>query len=213
MAKQDKYDLLASVINALYDENQEVKIETTTLNANAAKRGTWIIEEKDNPQMPTKHGDYKIGAWSKNREHAESIKIGKYSLRRIPLEPTPTKDGKYAVENGWKYIVRGPEGEAEFSQNDDDFLMVWSGALAKYDLPTLNGKKGRPGDMFRIMSAIYDNVKNPKVKEAAGKGVTKKDNKTKFDKAKESLEALGIKASDEQLKKRLATIQNKGSEM
>ena len=210
---KDKYDLLASVIDAIYDENQEVKVETTTLDANEAKRHSWHITDKDNPQIPTRQGSYKIGAFSKNHERAESIKIGKISMRRIPLAPTPTKDGKYLIENGWKYIVRTPEGEAEFSQNDDDFIWVWSVALSKYDFDVVNGKKGRPGDMYRkVMSPLYDHVKNPKLKEAAGKGVTKYDAKTKFEKAKENMKALGVQATDEQLKKRLAMIHGKSSE-
>ena len=211
---KDKYDLLASVIDAIYDENLDVKVETTTLDANKAKRHAWHITDKENPQIPTRQGSYKMGAFSKNREYAESIKIGKISMRRIPLKATPTKDGKYLVDNGWKYIVRTPEGEAEFYQNDDDFLWVWSSALSKSDFEVVNGKKGRPGDMFRkIMSPLYDHVKNPKLKEAAGKGVTKDTKKSKFEKAKENLESLGIKANEEKLKKRLAVIQNKSFEM
>lgn len=208
----DKYDLLASVIDALYDENQSVKVETTSLDANAARRGSWHVTDKSNPQIPTRMGAYKYGTWSRNHERAESIKIGKILIRRIPLAPSETKDGKTLVENGWKYVVRGPQGEAEFSQNDDDFLLVWSGALSKYDLPEIDGKKGRPGDMFRIMSALYDNVKNPKLKEAAGKGVTRKDKKTKFEKAQENLVSLGVKTDEEKLKKRLAAIKGQNLE-
>ena len=66
--------------------------------------------------------------------------------------------------------------------------------------------------MFRIMSALYDNVKNPKLKEAAGKGVTRKDKKTKFEKAQENLVSLGVKADEEKLKKRLASIKGQNLE-
>lgn len=208
-AKKDKYDVLVKVIDALYDENQEVKVETTILDANAARRRTWSITDKSNPQIPTKQGDVKYGFVSKNREHAESIKIGKISLRRIPLKPTPIKGGKYAIDNGWKYIVRTPDGEeAEFSQNDKDFKLVWSAALTKYDFPVVDGKI-RSREMWRFMSALYENLENPKLKTAAGKGVTKKDGKTKFEKAKENLESIGVKTKDEDLKKILNRIQTK----
>ena len=208
MAKQDKYDLLASVIDALYDENKKVLVETTTLDANSAQRYAWNITDRSNPQIPTYQGSYKSGAFSKNHEHAESIKIGNISMRRIPLKPTPTKDGKYEVDNGWKYIVRTPDGEAEFSQNDDDFLLVWSGALSKYDK-----RESDTSAMSRIMDVLYKRLKNEKLKDAAGKGVVRDNKKTKFEKAKEQLKALGVKAKDEDLKKRLAAIQNHGMEM
>ena len=212
--KKDKYDVLAKVIDALYDENQEVKIETTTLDAKDARRHIWSIMDKSNPQIPTKQGDIKNnGLWSKNHEHAESIKIGKFSLRRIPLKATPTKDGKYLVDNGWKYIVRTPDGEeAEFGQTDKDFIMVWSAALTKYDFPVVDRKAHSRG-MYRLMCTLYENLKNPKLKMAAGKGVTKKDEKTKFEKAKENLESLGVKTKDEDLKKILNRIQNKSKAM
>lgn len=205
---QDKYDLLASVIDAIYDENKKVLVETTTLDANLAKKYAWHVTDRANPQIPTRQGAYKPGAYSKNREHAESIKIGDISVRRMPLKPTPVQDGKYVADNGWKYIVRTPQGEAEFSQNDKDFLLVWSSALSKYDM-----RKDDKFAMSRIMDVLYKNVKNSKLKEAAGKGITKEDKKSKFEKAKENLEALGIKANDEELKKKLALIKNKGIEM
>ena len=209
VAKKDKYDLLASVIDAIYDENQDILVETTTLDAKRASRGAWFITDKKNPQIPTKRGALKTGMWSKNREHAESIKIGKISMRRIPLDPVPTKDGKYMLDRGYEYIVRTPQGEATFYPSDDNFLYVWSSALRKYDFQVVNGKKGRPSDMSSLMNDLYDYVKNPKLKAAAGKGITKKDAKSRFDKAKENLESLGVVADSEKLKKRLVTIQKK----
>ena len=106
--KKDKYDVLASVINALYDQNQEVKVETVNLDVNKAKNYAWYNTDLNNPQIPTKQGSYKIGGpYSPNHTHAQSIKIGKISMRGIPLD------------NGYKYIVRTPEGEeAEFSARD-----------------------------------------------------------------------------------------------
>lgn len=209
VAKKDKYDLLVSVIDAIYDENQDILVETTTLDAKRASKGAWFITDKKNPQIPTKRGALKTGMWSQNHEHAESIKIGKISMRRIPLAPVPTKDGKYMLDGGYKYIVRTPQGEATFYPSDDDFLHVWSSALRKYDFEVVNGKKGRYSDMSRLMHNLYTCVKNPKLKAAAGKGITKKDAKSKFDKAKENLESLGVVADSEKLKKRLVTIQKK----
>lgn len=196
MAKMDKYDLLASVIDAIYDENKKVLVETTTLDANRAKRYAWNITDRSNPQIPTYQGAYKSGVFSKNHEHAESIKIGNISMRRL------------SAGNSWKYIVRTPDGEAEFSQNDDDFLLVWSGALAKYDM-----RESDTSAMSRIMDVLYKRLKNEKLKDAAGKGIVRDNKKTKFEKAKEQLKALGVKAKDEDLKKRLAAIQNHGMEM
>ena len=189
-AKKDRYELLATVIDALYNKDQEVKVETTDLDANKAKKYAWNIV--DTPQIPTRQGSYKTGAWSKNHEHAQSIKIGKISMRRM---------------QGGKYILRTPEGEAEFSQNDKDFVLVWSAALTKSDFnPSTNP---RDTDMYHdIMTSLYKHVKEPVLKDAAGKGLTR-DKKSKFDKAKENLKALGIEANEEELKKRQALIKNK----
>ncbi|MBO7642923.1 MAG: hypothetical protein J6S74_02195 [Alphaproteobacteria bacterium] len=204
-AKQDKYDVLAAVVDALYDENQIVSVETTNVDAKMAQDNMWGITEINNPQIATVQGKRKYGPYSINREHAQSIKIGKISIRRIGFEPTPTKDGKYLIDNGWKYIVHMPDGRttAEFGQNDDDFLYVWNAALNKYDL----GKGIKPSDMSKIMSRLYNNIKNPKVKESAGKGVAPKNNKTKYEKAIALLKEMDI-----QPKRLLAYIEKQSKE-
>ena len=213
-AKKDKYDILAKVIEALFDDNQEVKVETTTLDAKHARNRAWYITDKNNPQIPTRQGAEKLGVYSKNHEHAESIKIGKISLRRIPLEPTPIQGGKYVVDNGYKYIVRMPDGEeAQFSQNDKDFRLVWGSALTKYDMPVINGQKGRPGEMYdRVMRVLHWNLKNPKLKLAAGQSATPLDKRTKLEKARDNLKALiGLTRTDEDMQKKLAVIRKNRS--
>lgn len=211
--KKDKYDVLVKVIEALFDDNQKVKVETTTLDANAARRRTWSITDKSNPQIPTKQGEFKNGMFSPNRKHAESIKIGKISLRRIPLEATPIEGGKYAIDNGYKYIVRMPDGEeAEFSQNDKDFLIIWGMALEKYDMPVIDGQKGKAGEISNDWRLdLTFGFEHPKLGMAAYNAERRiEDNKiSKFEKAKENLESLGVKTKDEDLKKILNRIQNK----
>jgi len=208
---KDKYDLLVSVINALYDENQEVKVETVNLDANKAKDYAWYNTDLNNPQIPTRQGSYKTGAYSPNRMHAQSIKIGKISMRRIPLAPTPTKDGKFLIDNGYKYIVRTPEGdEAEFSGRDQDFERIWEAALAKYDMPVVNGVKGHPGDMdYYVKSVLKKHLKNPKLKEVAGKDTVHKDKVSAFEKSRQQLKSLGVEVSEEESKRHLAMIKNK----
>ena len=197
--KKDKYDVLASVINALYDQNQEVKVETVNLDVNKAKNYAWYNTDLNNPQIPTKQGSYKIGGpYSPNHTHAQSIKIGKISMRGIPLD------------NGYKYIVRTPEGEeAEFSARDKYFERVWQAALMKYDMPVVNGEKGRPGDMETyVMSVLRWHLRdNPKLKAAADKGIIHKDKKSAFEKAKEKAKAFGV--SDKEFDERLAMIKRR----
>ena len=192
--KKDKYDLLVSVIEALGDDNQKAEIETTNLDADKAKKYAWNIVENNNPQIPTKQGSYKTGIASKNREHAQSIKIGKFSMRRMP-------DGKY--------ILRTPEGDAEFSQNDKDFVSVWSSVLSKADInydPVRNAHE-YDGKITDVLWGLEKQLKDVNLKKAIKRKFI--DKKSKFDKAKENLKSLGIEKNDEELKKRLAMIQNK----
>lgn len=190
--KKDKYDVLAQVIDALYDENSEVKVET-------------VYGKDENPAIPTRAGRYiKNGPNSLNRLHARSIKVGKISMRRIPLPPTPTKNPRFMINNGCKYIVRTPEGEeAEFYQADKDFLLVWGCALSKYDMAGVLHKM----QLDRIKKTFRNYLINPKLREAAEKDIVKKDGKSEFEKAKEKAKASGV--SEEEFDKRLAMIKRR----
>ena len=146
--KLDKYDLLVDVIKAIYNDNEDAKIETTNLNANAARRGSWLIE--DTPQIPTKRGGIKTGTFSQNRLNAESVYIGETLIRRIHLEPVPLKGkfSEFALDTGHKYVLRSPKGEAEFTQNDEDFILVWGAILSKADIHS------KPGSSLHLLSPL-----------------------------------------------------------
>lgn len=196
-SKKDKYDLLATVIDAVFDENNDVKIETTKLDALEAKKH-FNFKETDarNPQIVTDAGDIRYGTFSNNRMNALSFKVGKISMRLLP-------DVK-------KFIIRTPEGEAEFKTSDIDVELIWNAALHRYDM-----EKSRAAgyDVEVGKQALSMALKHQKLRRIAEKPAVFRDTKkTKFDKAKEDLEALGIKASEEKLKKRLQTIKKKSFE-
>jgi len=190
----DKNTLLALVVEALGDDNLKAEIETTNLDANKAKKYAWNVVENNNPQIPTNQGTYKTGIASKNREHAQSVKIGNFSMRKMP-------DGKY--------ILRTPERDVEFSQNDKDFILVWSAVLSKADInydPVRNAHE-YDRKITDILWGLEKQLKDVNLKKAIKREFINK--KSKFDKAKENLKSLGIEKNEEELKKRLATIQNK----
>ena len=211
--KLDKYDLLVDVIEAIYNDNEDAKIETTNLNANAAGRGSWLIE--DTPQIPTKRGGIKTGTFSQNRLNAESVYIGETLIRRVHLEPVPLKGkfSEFALDTGHKYVLRSPKGEAEFTQNDEDFILVWGAILSKADIHSKPGSSEYNRKILSIMHLLYNHIKNEKLKKAAGQGCTQLDTKTtKFDKAVAKLKKLGVEVTEEKLKKRLSKIQKQGIE-
>ena len=180
-AKQDKYGLLASVIDAIYDMNNKVVVETVN-------DGRY----DDEPKIPSKMSK-RWGPHSENWARAQSIKVGNISIKRIPVEKSRAKlAGKGVLNYSCTYVVRTPDGEAEFTNSDLDFKQVWYAALGRYDIEH-DGFDRFYERMFNVMKVMYKNVQNPKLKEAAGKGITtKNDKKSKYEAAIEQLKQLGI---------------------
>lgn len=196
-ARQDKYDLLATVIDAIYDMNKKVIIETVN-------NGRY----DDEPQIPSNKNN-RWGPHSLNWARAQSIKIGNIYMKRIPVEKSRELEKKknwQGIDYSCTYIVRTPKGEAEFTNNDADFKFVWYAALGRYDIE--NDRDDRFYEkMFKIMKTLYNSVKNPKLKEAAGSGTTpKNDKKSKYEAAIEQLRQLGI--PPQQLAKYIQNKQN-----
>lgn len=184
MAKIDKYDILADVVDALRDENQDILVET--LGDRRTGTGVWVME--DGPQIPLRSIDRK---WAKenNIEHVRSVKIG--------------KDISMRETGNLSYIVRTPRGEAKFSLRDDhDFTNIWRFVRRAYR------DSDRAGD-YKIYKKGFV---NPKLASIAAAPMAEKDKKSKFNAAKEQLAKMGIEKTDEELKKRLAKIQAKASE-
>ena len=187
-AKQDKYDLLASVIDAIYDENKKVVIETVN-------DGRY----DDEPKIPSKWLEL-WGAHSMTWARAQSIKVGNISMKRIPVK-------KSGLDYACTYIVRTPEGEAEFTNNDTDFKQVWYAALGRYEAEHKD-KRRYYEVMWNVMKTLHTNVKhNPKLEEAAGKGIVRKDTKSKYEAAIEQLKQMGV-----QPKRLAAYIEKKSSQ-
>lgn len=183
--KQDKYDLLVSVIDAIYDENKKVVVETVN-------NGSY----DDEPAIPKAGGKTKfLGPYSENASYAQSIKIGKILIQRIPVKKSRAREKKnngQIFDYSCTYIVRTPNGEAEFLDTDRDFIQVWHAALRKYDIS--NGTaRGANQNMSDIKSFLYRQVKhNPKLAEAAARDIQQKDTKSKYESAIEKLKEMGI---------------------
>ena len=186
--KQDKYDVLASVIDSIYDINKRVVVETI----DAGMPG-------NESAIPTKAGKTRLmGSYSENGWYAKSIKIGNVSMKYISVKKGSTQE--------YKYIVRTPDGEAEFSTKDRDFLCVWHSALRRYDIDN-GAAKGANQNMSDVKSYLYEHVRhNKKLANAAGKGITIKDNKSKYETAIELLKHMGVQP------KRLAAYIEKKSQ-
>ena len=131
--KKDKYDILADVVRALRDYNQEIKIETIGVR----DLGNGVVWYENTPQMPTANTKEQLpNGISLDRKHATSMKIGKnISIKLIRRKPTSvkTKNSEYLIDNGAYYQLRTPNGEAQFDLNDRDFGAVWGYALGRYD--------------------------------------------------------------------------------
>ena len=178
-AKKDKYDILADVVRALRDYNQEIKIETIGVR----DLGNGVVWYENTPQMPTVHTKEQLpNGISLDRKHATSMKIGKnISIKLIRRKPTSvkTKNSEYLIDNGAYYQLRTPNGEAQFDLNDRDFGAVWGYALGRYD-----------GNDF--YSVLNRNLQNEKLREiAGGPSILKKDS-DKYADAIKNLKALGV---------------------
>lgn len=178
----DKYDILAEVVRALRDDNQEVVVETIGAKHNGRNNYTIGLGRDGKPQIPTRKEKHFMGGASANREFAESIKIGKdISIKRIYRKPVTVKTDKqeYLLDQGAYFIVRTPMGEAQFDSSDDDFKMAWGIALQKYD-GTYH--YGRHRFLNKKVNDVY--VGPGKLKE--------KSDRAKYDKAIEQLKGLGV---------------------
>lgn len=188
MAQIDKNDILADVVAALRDENQTVLVET--LAAKKVGLNAWAFDDAQ-PQMPQpqRHEKKPRDFISDNHKYASSIKVGKDILmRRIP--------------GTLSYTVRTPRGEAKFDSSSYDFMNIWGYALQVYDG---RGAQGYAG--------FVRGFKNEKLASIAAAPMIEKDKRSKFDVAKENLAKMGIEKTDEELKKRLAQVQAKASEI
>ncbi len=171
MPVKNKNDILREIITALMDENSSVLVET--LDAKYQGRDTYT--SANTPQMPAPHRDNEFSI-SGNAIHAQSLKIGKdISVKR-------QNDGA-----GFKYIVRTPDGEMQFDENDRDFMAIWGGALSKYDKThgdaTLNHIKGNLSERLQD-DGLRNFAKNASISPA--------DKRSKYEKARAQLLSMGI---------------------
>ena len=172
---------MADVVAALRNFNQKLVIETL----NAKEVGNAFVLYGDNaPQIPTRHTKFNfngVASWA--RLYANSIKIGRgISIKRIHRKPTRIKTEKqeYDVDNGFYYVVRTPNGEAQFDSSDDNFLTVWNYALGVHDGTA-------------SYSDFCKNLSNEKLKKIAGGPAVLKDEKSnKYSDAIKRLKVLGI---------------------
>lgn len=176
----DPYDVLAEAMLALRDHNNEVLVQT--LDAKKIGHRSWLYLD-GKPGIPTYRT--KGVSFSENAMHATSLKIGKnITIKRInrPSTRVKTQKHEYDVLNGSYYLIRTPQGEAMFDVNEPDMQAVWGYALARYDRP----------DSFNYM-AFATRFKNKKVHKAYAGPAVLENKKSKYDKAIEQLEALGVK--------------------
>lgn len=100
-AKMDKYDILALVIDAIFDFNKKCKVETV---------------RRDNKVMTPR-----------GFEAPNSFRIGDISVRETNVT-LPNGLGWYYNKN---YVIRTPQGEAVFDNKDHNLAMVWEALVQK----------------------------------------------------------------------------------
>ena len=173
----DKYDVLASLIIALYDEAQTVRVETVE---QTREDFCSLLPKKDGPQIPTKSGNHLKGPFSWNMWKAESIKVGNISVRHT-IDDT--------------FIIRTLNHEAKFDGSDKDFKKVWQFAKARYDRREISD------DMAEKFAA---SLENKKLRYVAASGVKHDKNpKNKLEKIIENMIALGVSFNDQRKLRRL----------
>ena len=178
-AKQIK--ILCDIASALRNQNIKVSVETLNSKINGNR-----IYSKNSPQSPEKRKSWN-GAVSRNRQYAESIKLGPdISIKRIRIPPAPTgkKDGfgqEIYIERGWYYLARTPSGEAKFTDMDRDFATLWGAALRDYD----DGWGKSYGPLNR-------NLVNEELRKIISGPATPKTGKSKLEESKARLKKLGV---------------------
>lgn len=160
-------NLLVEVVNALRSKNEKVMVETTYAAQNSRAASPFM----DTPQIPTNFGTRKNGPMSENTAYARSIKIGKISI----LKKNPEQTGS-------KYIVRTPNGDAEFSGNDIE--IVWMAARFKCE---------HPNDTARAVEMLGKNLRDEDLRTLAKQGVIEGDKKSVYEDASKQLSALGVR--------------------
>lgn len=157
--------VLKKIADLLLNENVKATVETVYYSLN---KGNDVVLTAE-PRIPSKLGSIlRIGNQSVNANHARSVKIGKFTMRRWP--------------NGAGFYVITPEGkdysfEGNLSSNIKTASYIWAAALAKCDK--------RHQDMLVFLKNLRSlEIKDPKMT----RGVLK----TKFEEAQAQLESLGI---------------------
>lgn len=171
MPVKNKNDILREIITALLDENSPVSVETL----DAKYEGHDTYTSANTPQMPAPHKDNEFNV-SGNALHAQSLKIGKnISIKR-------QNDGGH-----FKYVVRTPNGEMQFDENDRDFMAIWGNSLSKYD------KTHGDATLKHVKDNLSARLQDENLRNLAqNMPINSADKRSKFEKAMEQLKSMGI---------------------
>jgi len=173
-AKTDKYDILISVIDAIFDFNKRCKVETLRRNKKV---------------MTPRRGF--------NFESPDSFRIGDISVRETNVTQPDMFGQNYYHKN---YVIRTPQGEAVFDADDNNLRVIWY-ALAQKEMKGVALWDDYVKEM-KSWFKLLPNTKL-RAHAAAAKVIEKDSKESKFKRSAQKLKALGVKTDKKELEEKL----------
>ena len=170
--KNNKKQVLKEIIAALMDNNNQVLVETVNAHPNRNIPGVWRVavgEDVTETPLP------RLGNELRNSLNAKSVKIGK----DISI--------KFTV-NG-NYIIHAPSGQVRFGAveaKEAGVDMIWGAALRKY----------REGAECDFMHGVKTYMRDDELRHMAHGPIIPETNLSKFARAKQQLEQMGIQPNN-----------------
>lgn len=168
--KHDKKQVLKEIITSLMDNNNQVLVETVNAHPNRNNPGVWRAG-KNVTETPLP----RLGNELDNVLNAKSVKIGK------DISIKYTDDGEY--------VVHAPSGQVRFGAveaKEAGVDMIWSAALRKY----------REGAECDFMYPVKEYMRDDELRKMSHGPIIPATNISKFDRAKQQLEQLGVEPNN-----------------
>ncbi len=161
--KANKTDILVDVVQAIYNKNNEVRIETTDAQYYKTEQAWHAYNPKiKNYIAPDRH----TMTYNNNLKHAKSFTVG--------------SDISIKKQNGYDYTIRTPRGIITIQQTDIDLRSVLWMMFDRYFNRLGQSRLLIHGINNKVHKAIFDTP------------VTEKENITKQQKSINRLQTLGV---------------------
>lgn len=181
--KSKKTEILADIVRALRDKNTVIQIQTI----GTYRRGDtkYFDGAEHTPAYKGEVIDFIDGhKKSANARDAVSIKINDDIQIHKKANIDDTKSSRY--------IVHTPHGEISLPLLDSDMELLWNSSMHIYEEQI----GVTPNGFARAHQQMKRSLDDPELRKILDAPVVEKDTKSKFEKAKAKMAALGIEKTE-----------------